>query len=451
MVQVPKNAAETVPNAPIDVEERRALVERMAASPQFKRSTRLRDFLLYVGLQSLKEGVTEIHEQEVGANVFGRLPAYDTSQDNIVRVNATELRRRIEAYFTAEGAQEEIVLAIPRGAYKPVFHRRIPELVQAPDPLHINLEQQILALVEPPAAPAPPQPAGFRPHLIWASITLSLVIACAVLWQQNRILRRPLVSWDQQPAVAALWSEFTHPGQETDIVLPDASVSISEEILGRAMSLSAYLDHDYMHRIQSSNLSPERAADLTSVFSHNLVTLGDFHAAQQILNLTPLAPSLHLTLARFYLAESIKRNSVVLIGGKKANPWVRLFDDQMNFSLDFDNAHKQSLINNRHPQPGEQTIYEADMDTNGFIGYCVIAYLPNPSHTGNVLILAGTDSDATGAAAEFVTSQDHLAGFLRTLHARRFPYFELLLKTSRLSGTSFNAEAIAYRTYPGIR
>ena len=84
-------------------------------------------------------------------------------------------------------------------------------------------------------------------------------------------------------------------------------------------------------------------------------------------------------------------------------------------------------------------------------GYSVIAYLPNPSRTGNAIILAGTDSDATSAAAEFLTSEDQLEKFRNTLHADRFPYFEVLLKTSQLSGTPFNAEVLAYRTYPGLR
>jgi len=85
--------------APVDdqpsVEERWALIERVAGSEQFIRSARLRDFLLYVGKQSLKDGCPEIHEQEIGAKVFGRPASYDRSQDNIVRVNATELRKRI--------------------------------------------------------------------------------------------------------------------------------------------------------------------------------------------------------------------------------------------------------------------------------------------------------------------------------------------------------------------
>jgi len=39
---------------------------------------------------------------------------------------------------------------------------------------------------------------------------------------------------------------------------------------------------------------------------------------------------------------------------------------------------------------------------------------------------------------------------MNTLHLQKFPYFEVLLKTSRLSGTSFNAELLAYKTYPGL-
>jgi hypothetical protein len=427
------------------LEERRALIERVAASSHFRRSARLRDFLLYVGKQSLKEGCPEINEQEIGIKVFGRPSSYDRSQDNIVRVNATELRKRIELYFTTEGAHETLILEIPRGGYKPIFHRRLPETDDRSAPtLKTPLSENLLN-------PAPARRnSRNRVHMLWAIASLALAITCLVLFQQNRAMRRAVYTWDGKPAVAALWTDFVRAHQEIDIVLPDASVSLSEEITGHPMSLSDYLNHNYMRLPQSLDLSSDRIADLNGIFVHNLVTMGDFHAAQQILALTPLSPSLHLTFSRFYTADSVKRNSFILIGGKKANPWVRLFDDQMNFSLDYDNAHSQSFIANRHPQSGEQAIYASPMDTNAFIGYSVIAYLPNLSRTGNAMIMAGTDSDATSAAAEFLTSEEQLSKLRNTLHLQKFPYFEVLLKTSRLSGTSFNAELVAYRAYPGL-
>jgi len=67
------------------------------------------------------------------------------------------------------------------------------------------------------------------------------------------------------------------------------------------------------------------------------------------------------------------------------------------------------------------------------------------------VILAGTDSDASAASAEFLTSEERLETLRNLFHAQTLPYFELLLKTSRLSGTSFSSENIAYRTYPGLR
>lgn len=48
------------------------VLERAAASTTLKRAARLRQFLFYVGAQSLKEGRTDIHEQEIGRAVFGR-------------------------------------------------------------------------------------------------------------------------------------------------------------------------------------------------------------------------------------------------------------------------------------------------------------------------------------------------------------------------------------------
>jgi hypothetical protein len=441
---------DSIANAPAEekldqpsVDERCALIERAAASEHFRRSARLRDFLLYVGHQSLKESCPEIHEQEIGAKVFGRSSSYDRSQDNIVRVNATELRKRIELYFASDGAHEPLIFDIPRGGYMPVFHWRIAEGEHRPHSLPsvlpVEVAQQTTHLT------------AFRIHMLWGTLCLLLVIASLVLFQRGHTSRKAVNPWDGKLAVAAFWGDYLRFGQQTDIVLPDDSVSVVEDITHRPVSLGDYLSHDYMRQIQTSDLSADRKADLFQIFHHNLITFGGVRAAQQVLAEIPAPYSHYLTLARYYTADEIKRDNVVLIGGKKSNPWDHLFDDKVNFVTDYDDQLEQPFVRNINPRSGEQAIYSTSSEQNTFVGYCVIAYLPNPSGTGNAIILAGTDSDATGAAAEFLTSEDQLQKFRNTLHADRFPYFEVLLKTSRLSGTSFNAELLAYRTYPGLR
>lgn len=418
--------------------ERRALIDRVAASSQFARSARLRDFLLYVGNESLKDGVPEIHEQEIGVRVFGRSPNYDRSQDNIVRVNATELRKRIDAYFSGEGREEPWTFSIPKGGYGPVFRCRevaasLP-LVNAPKPA-----VPVAVTVEAGASTRKP-PVG------WIAATTVLTLACCWLLWQNQSLRKSGNIWDQEPTVAAFWTDLAKAAPLTDIVLPDASVMMSEEIRGREMSLNDYLERNFIPRIKDEKISPDRRHALQTIFGHSLVTMGDFHAAQKVLALTPIAPSLRLTLS--YDADSIKHHNVILIGGKKANPWVGLIDGQMNFSLDYDAKETGCKIVNRHPAPGEQPVYAPVGQPKVSTAYSVLAYLPNPSGIGRVLILAGTDSNATDAAAKFVTSEKGLRSLKQRFDTGdKFPYFEVLLKTSRLSGAFFSTEPLVYRIY----
>src|SRR5947209_1936821 len=115
------------------VEDRRLLIERVASSRHVNRSARLRDLLVYLTTRVLEDDVLEIHEQEVGHKVFGRPANYDTSSDNIVRVHASMLRKRLEQYFAEEGAGERLIVEIPKGNYAPVFHVR--EEVAVPPPL----------------------------------------------------------------------------------------------------------------------------------------------------------------------------------------------------------------------------------------------------------------------------------------------------------------------------
>jgi hypothetical protein len=105
-------------------QECRELVARLVASKHFRRSERHCAFISYVCNVALTEAGREIRETEVGWKVFGRPAGYDTAQDNIVRVNASEVRHRLKEYFQGEGMQEPLGLEIPRGSYRPVFARR---------------------------------------------------------------------------------------------------------------------------------------------------------------------------------------------------------------------------------------------------------------------------------------------------------------------------------------
>ncbi|MGD0740588.1 MAG: hypothetical protein ABR957_13400 [Terracidiphilus sp.] len=421
------------------------VLEGAAASDHLKRATRLKEFLYYVGKRSIKEGSSEIHEQEIGQAVFGRKDSYDTSQDNIVRVSATELRRRVDAYFAAEGKDEPLIFEIPRGSYTPIFHWRTE--AQAADSAK-PLDAEVPGL---PAVVAP----WWRtqlPLLIVSTVALVLAVVCVVLWRENRSLHKMVYTWDGQPALAAFWPRFLDSTQDTDIVLADTSFAIVEDMMKQSYPLSDYLNRSYINQIHSFTLCTTdnkvvSSVPFESIAARNNGSFGDFQVAQRIEALHHGSTSVHVSYAREFTADSVKRDNVILIGSRKSNPWVDLFTEQMNFLVKYDAKLDQSFVQNLHPRAGEQAMYLQPSDPYASLGYSVIAYLPNPSRTGSALIIEGTNAEATNAAGEFVTSEAAMSNFFKKFPGTGVPFFEILLKTSRMSGTPLQAEVVAYRTY----
>ena len=434
-----------------------ALLERILASSQLRRAARLREFLLFVGQRSIKDGLDQIHEQEIGAKVFGRPPDYDTSLDNIVRVNASELRKRIEDYFATDGVGEALVMEIPRGSYKPVFRPRtilpgveprVEPSAQTPEPVENAVTATPAKEALQTTAPVQSRRDG-RLLVVMSLLIVALAAGCLWLGRENHALRQSLDSNAAlgTPVINAFWSEFLRARPNTDIILADTSFALIEDITKRSIPLSEYLSRNFVNTVQTPALSPDRRADLQMIIQRNNGSLGDFRAAQRLLALDPPGKNFHVYSARDYTPALVKQDNIILIGARKSNPWVDLFADKLTFTAEYETDHGD-YIRNKAPSAGEQARYQpAPLPTTG--GYCVISYLPNPQQSGKVLILAGTDSAATEGAGDFLTSEDQLSRFEKMLHVTTLPYFELVLKTSNLNGTPIDAQIVAYRTYPG--
>ena len=107
---------------PADV---RAQLDRMLASSVFASSERQLRFLRYVVEETVAGRSGGIKETVIASDVFGRAPSvFDPRTDSSVRVEARNLRARINEYYLTEGRFDPIVIALPRGSYVPQFHLR---------------------------------------------------------------------------------------------------------------------------------------------------------------------------------------------------------------------------------------------------------------------------------------------------------------------------------------
>src|SRR5580693_10445738 len=157
-----------------------SLTQRVVAGAHFARSPLLSKFLLFVVAETLEGREGEITEQQIGVQVFDRLPGYRTAEDNIVRNYARQLRKRLAEHFAAEGSDETTRIDVPVGGYAPVF-------IQVADRNPgVNSQPPVVALAIQPAhaeAPESENPAAQRKWRRWMiGAFLLLVYSIAMVW-----------------------------------------------------------------------------------------------------------------------------------------------------------------------------------------------------------------------------------------------------------------------------
>src|SRR5215470_17746257 len=106
-------------------------LERILNTPPLVSSPSLSRFLRYVVEETVAGRSGAIKEYTLGLNVFDRGEEFNPRLDPIVRVQARNLRSRLEKYYETQGTEDPIRIDLPKGTYVPVFHYRTEETVSA--------------------------------------------------------------------------------------------------------------------------------------------------------------------------------------------------------------------------------------------------------------------------------------------------------------------------------
>jgi hypothetical protein len=101
-----------------DQEQVRQTLERVLASPAFRNSKQCQKFLRYVVEHSHAGNDELLKERVIGVEVFGREPDYDTASDPVVRVRATEVRKRLAQYYGDSATSADVRFEMPQGSYR---------------------------------------------------------------------------------------------------------------------------------------------------------------------------------------------------------------------------------------------------------------------------------------------------------------------------------------------
>ena len=150
-------------------------LERIAASPSFRKADQCVRLLRYVTSRALEGRANELKEYALGVCVFDRPDSFDPQTDAVVRLEARRLRLKLAEYYQQEGIDDPVIIDLPKGAYVPRFRTR-----QAPP----QTETPVVAI--PVLAASASFKLPFRRWVIVAAATAVFLALGLGIWLRGR-------------------------------------------------------------------------------------------------------------------------------------------------------------------------------------------------------------------------------------------------------------------------
>jgi hypothetical protein len=430
----------------------RSIIESHA----FKGSRRSQEFLQFVVDRALGGHFDDLKERVLGVELFDRSPSYDTGDDAIVRVTACDVRKRLHQFYAEFDGAAEFRIELPPGSYIPEIHNVAPppaeRMVKPADAIGI-----IETRVAPPsvpdssgtAVPRPPLFARIRPA-VWIGIAIVAAIAAASafwFWKQ-----RPAPD-SASPATVLPWSAMLQANRPIRLIFCDPEIVNVQRLLNYSVTLSDYANQRYW----PDDMGPDVRRVFQSISFRGASVAGvDALTALKIDELLhPITKhAVQVQTARsMRLGDFKTEDSFVLFGSPRSNPWVDLFQDELDFTFEFDTTRKSEFVRNKHPRNGESSTYVPTAEGWGTgQAYAIVALVANPEQNGRVLVLAGSNAEATEAAGKLALNPGALSQILSG--AGIDPHavagrFEILLRVSTMAGSANTHDVVACHVLRG--
>ena len=300
-------------------------------------------------------------------------------------------------------------------------------------------------------APHPKPAAALRTRFGWLAKVSSLAVIVAVCLLVYLGTRKvAFAEWDSPRCLLTLLAP--NPGQRLMVVAPDATVQLYQRLTGHTVSVQDYVDHRFLQPAALRRISPALADSAGALF-HSSIT--ESFVLDLIPRFVQAAPAANLCArnADALAMKDFEKDNAVLISGPYGNPWVQLFDRDLNFQIETDDGKRSAYIVNRKPKGLESREYSNFVDQSGTtICYARIAYLPGLTAGTRVLLAGGPHVASTQAASEFLIRPESIATLRKLFHTaspRKLPYFELLIEARALGNAPWEMRIVSSRIAAG--
>jgi hypothetical protein len=293
-------------------------------------------------------------------------------------------------------------------------------------------------------------------------VGLALITAlCGYFAGQTRDPWQPFQS-DAARASHQFWSTLFDQHRDTFVVPADGGLVMMQSFTRAKVKLPEYVTGIYSSPedigrgmqgfVAVDTEDQKKLANKVAVLaSRRYTSIVDLGVSSRISQLREIVPErLVVRFARDLRIDDLHAANAILIGSNDANPWVALFEPQLNFQFtpgpEFGGS---GAILNTHPLPHEATVFRSVTGDPANRTYGLIAYLPNLENTGHVLLIEGVNMAGTQAAGDFLFSPEQMQPMLdraRDFKGNLEP-FEILLETSSIGSAASRSRVLSERVH----
>lgn len=407
-------------------------LDRILVSQFFKNSHRSQQFLEYIVHRKLEGRIEDLKERTIGTVVFQRPADYLTGEDPVVRVQAGEVRRRLEQFYQVAVEPSDLRIELTAGSYVPHFHLQSPEAAVRP-------------VVDGQSQPSVTGQAGRR-GLLWlaiVSLCALVTIAAGIIWVSGRHAA------DRTSVTQQFWAPALASPQPVLICL-------AKPVLYRP-SFDLYRKYSSNHpdqfntEVERSNrvlpLDPRTKINWSEIVPYvdYGVALGDVQAAVSVSGLLGrLGKATQVRIGDHYSYQDLHNSPSAVIGAFN-NKWTMQITPGLHFRFveDGGNYSIQEVGSGRR-------VWTSKIDKTQQLtqDFAIVARLLD-SDTGQfTIVAAGLQGGGTQAAGEFVSKPESLEKAVRALPLGwQNKNVEFVLETNLTDGVAGPPSVVAYHTW----
>ena len=403
-------------------------VDRLVNSHVLHGSESLCKLLRYLATHALTHPGVPLKEYEIATQVFHRPADFDPQLDSTIRVQAGRLRLKLAEYYGSEGAEDPILVDLPKGGYVLSFHDRtyVPHK-------GLSVAPSVSRRQESPATP--PINRNWAMAIIALVVLLAAAVAVIVTLVASRSTAEATATRRNEAVPAAFrtfWGSFISGPEEPWVIFSNGA------FVGRPETGMRYFD---------------AARDSRDLILDHYTGVGEVLAVHDLDHVFALLGRPILVKRGSLLSlDDAKNNNLIFLGSPAENLTLREIPSTQEFVFQplTSGPRKGDLaIVNMHPQAGEPEAFLASPSNLPLTEeYSVVARVREGNPSQSVMILAGTTTIGTQAAVEYICSPQSLQDLLHRLGVATtadLKPFEAVLRVKVTRGVPVAMELVALR------